>query len=42
MRIVVVGNANMDLVVQTERAPRAGETVVGKGFVTVPGGRGAR
>jgi ribokinase len=41
MKIVVVGSANMDLVVQAERAPRAGETVVGKGFVTVPGGKGA-
>lgn len=41
MRIVVVGSANTDLVVQAERAPRAGETVVGKNFVIVPGGKGA-
>ena len=41
MRIVVVGSANTDLVVQTERAPRAGETVVGENFVIVPGGKGA-
>ncbi|MGY4707590.1 ribokinase [Candidatus Bipolaricaulota sp. J31] len=41
MKIVVVGSANVDLVVQTERAPRAGETVVGEGFTQAPGGKGA-
>ncbi len=41
MKLVVVGSANMDLVVQTERAPRAGETVVGEGFTLAPGGKGA-
>lgn len=38
---MVVGSANMDLVVRVARAPRAGETVVGEGFVMVPGGKGA-
>jgi len=31
----------MDLIVQTERAPRAGETVVGEHFTTASGGKGA-
>src|SRR5579863_4308539 len=40
-RLVVVGSANMDLVVRTERIPAPGETVLGGDFVTVPGGKGA-
>ncbi len=39
--IVVVGSINMDLVVQTERMPDPGETVLGSGFFTAPGGKGA-
>lgn len=39
--IVVLGSANMDLVVSTERAPGRGETVTGRTFRTVPGGKGA-
>lgn len=39
-RIVVVGSLNMDLVVRTARLPRPGETVVGRDFVQVPGGKG--
>lgn len=39
--IVVLGSANMDLVVTTDRAPRTGETVAGRTFHTVPGGKGA-
>ncbi|NDL59069.1 ribokinase [Phytoactinopolyspora mesophila] len=39
--IVVLGSANMDLVVSTERAPDMGETVTGRTFRTVPGGKGA-
>lgn len=39
--IVVIGSINMDLVCRTERLPRGGETVLGKDFVTVPGGKGA-
>ncbi len=31
----------MDLVVQTHRAPNGGETLSGKSFVTIPGGKGA-
>lgn len=40
-RIVVVGSANMDMVVRAPRIPRPGETVVGSQFVMVPGGKGA-
>jgi ribokinase len=39
--VVVVGSINMDLVVRTERLPEAGETVPGKSFATIPGGKGA-
>jgi ribokinase len=39
--IVVVGSSSIDLVVTAARRPGAGETVLGEGFVTVPGGKGA-
>lgn len=39
--VIVVGSANMDLVVATPTLPRPGETVLGGGFLTVPGGKGA-
>ena len=39
--IIVVGSLNMDFVVQVERLPRPGETVLGGEFATVPGGKGA-
>jgi ribokinase len=39
--IVVVGSINIDLVVNTERMPVAGETLLGKSFQTHPGGKGA-
>ncbi|TDE00403.1 ribokinase [Jiangella asiatica] len=39
--IAILGSANMDLVVTVERAPGRGETVTGRTFVTVPGGKGA-
>jgi ribokinase len=38
--IVVVGSANMDLVVRQARLPRPGETMFGSEFTTVPGGKG--
>ncbi len=40
-RIAVVGSLNMDLVVRTPHLPAPGETVIGLGFTTAPGGKGA-
>ena len=40
-RIVVVGSINMDLVTRAPRFPQPGETLLGDGFVTMPGGKGA-
>ncbi|WP_336214256.1 ribokinase [Nonomuraea sp. LPB2021202275-12-8] len=39
--ISVFGSANMDLVAYVSEAPRRGETVTGREFRTVPGGKGA-
>ena len=39
--ILVIGSLNMDLVINTERLPQAGETIHGKGFAHFPGGKGA-
>ncbi|MBA8823140.1 ribokinase [Saccharopolyspora lacisalsi] len=39
--MTVFGSCNMDLVTYVETAPRRGETVHGKRFHTVPGGKGA-
>jgi ribokinase len=39
--IVVLGSLNMDLVVRAERAPEGGETLPGKEFHTITGGKGA-
>lgn len=38
--IVVLGSANMDLVVRQPRLPETGETMFGTSFATVPGGKG--
>ena len=40
-RLLVVGSANMDLVVKAPRMPVRGETVMGGEFSTVRGGKGA-
>ena len=40
-KILVVGSFVMDLIVTTSRFPEAGETVIGAGFSTAPGGKGA-
>ena len=40
-RVVVVGSANADLTATTTSLPRAGETVLGTGFTTGRGGKGA-
>ncbi|MFI7131708.1 ribokinase [Nonomuraea sp. NPDC050153] len=39
--VVVVGSANADLVVQVERHPAPGETVLGSELAVHPGGKGA-
>ncbi|MEU9084929.1 ribokinase [Streptomyces sp. NPDC048357] len=39
--IAVLGSTNMDLVAYVPKAPRLGETVTGRAFRTVPGGKGA-
>jgi ribokinase len=40
-RVLVVGSANMDLVVDVDRFPVPGETVFGRTFAMHPGGKGA-
>jgi ribokinase len=40
-RLTVVGSINLDLVVRSERLPRAGETITGATFSRGPGGKGA-
>ncbi len=37
----MVGSINTDLVVKSERIPKPGENICGKGFSMVPGGKGA-
>lgn len=39
--VIVFGSINMDLVVQSPRLPVPGETLLGRGFFTAPGGKGA-
>src|SRR3982074_2945642 len=39
--IVVVGSLNMDFVVAVEHLPAPGETVLGRDFRMIPGGKGA-
>ncbi len=38
--VTVLGSANLDLVVRTERHPSPGETVLGDDFAEYPGGKG--
>ncbi len=40
-KVLVIGSINMDLVVETDRAPSPGETLTGKQFATYHGGKGA-
>ncbi|MBD3386339.1 ribokinase [candidate division KSB1 bacterium] len=39
--ILVVGSANMDMVVQVDHFPKPGETILGRDFGMFPGGKGA-
>jgi ribokinase len=41
VRVVVVGSANMDLVATAPALPAPGQTVLGRAFTTVAGGKGA-
>jgi len=41
VQVVIVGSLNMDLVVRAPRLPVPGETLLGRTFSTVPGGKGA-
>lgn len=40
-KIVVIGSLNMDMVLETSRMPKAGETIAGKSVMYAPGGKGA-
>lgn len=40
-RVLVVGSINMDLILRTGRVPSRGETILGKDYQLVPGGKGA-
>ena len=40
-KIIVVGSSNTDMVIQSERIPRPGETILGGSFFMNPGGKGA-
>ena len=39
--IVVIGSLNMDFVLNVERLPLPGETILGRNFRMIPGGKGA-
>jgi ribokinase len=40
-KILVVGSANMDMVIQSNHFPAPGETIIGGDFLLIPGGKGA-
>ena len=40
-RILVVGSINMDLVLEMDRLPEGGETLLGRRYSYIPGGKGA-
>jgi ribokinase len=40
-RVAILGSANMDLVATADHLPAAGETVLGRDFATIGGGKGA-
>lgn len=40
-KVVIVGSINVDLVFTSSIRPKAGETVLGQKFYTIPGGKGA-
>jgi ribokinase len=40
-RVLVVGSINMDLVIRVASIPQPGQTIAGRSFSTLPGGKGA-
>ena len=40
-KIIVVGSSNTDMVIQSARIPKPGETILGGSFFMNPGGKGA-
>lgn len=40
-KILVIGSLNMDLVTNVKITPKVGETILGDGFLKIPGGKGA-
>ncbi|SHF89303.1 ribokinase [Mariniphaga anaerophila] len=40
-KIVIVGSSNTDMVIKVPRIPIPGETIIGKNFMMIPGGKGA-
>ncbi len=40
-KILVLGSLNMDLVTNVKVTPKVGETIIGRGFNEIPGGKGA-
>lgn len=40
-KIAVIGSMNMDLVVESSKLPKMGETILGNNFFSGPGGKGA-
>jgi ribokinase len=40
-RVTIVGSLNMDLVIRSPHIPQPGETIIGRDFQTIPGGKGA-
>jgi ribokinase len=39
--LTIIGTSHMDFIVYVDRFPKAGETILGSGFITAPGGKGA-
>jgi len=39
--LTVLGSVNLDLIVQVQDLPKAGETVTGGAYTALPGGKGA-
>lgn len=40
-KVIVFGSLNMDLSIESDHMPTLGETILGTGFITNPGGKGA-